>query len=125
MDLPDFSELALLINSISHFLDEYGAGFFNEARLSFFQEMARELSEKASRDCEALYVGLIGGSGVGKSTLINAIAGEQISRPSDRRPVPIRSLLIDTRIESGDCQSYQVCSGTLTQFTKTKNSSIS
>ena len=56
MDLPDFSELALLINSISHFLDEYGAGFFNEARLSFFQEMARELSEKASRDCEALYV---------------------------------------------------------------------
>lgn len=86
MDLADFNELALHINTISHFLDEYGAGFFSKDRLSFFQKMARKLSEKARSDCEAFYVGLIGGSGVGKSTLINAIAGKDISRPSDRRP---------------------------------------
>ena len=81
-----FSELALLINTISQFLDEYGAGFFSEDRLNFFQKMVQKLSEKANSDCEAFYLGLIGGSGVGKSTLINAIAGKEISSPSDRRP---------------------------------------
>ncbi len=81
-----FSELALLINTISQFLDEYGAGFFSEDRLNFFQKMVQKLSEKANSDCEAFYLGLIGGSGVGKSTLINAIGGKEISSPSDRRP---------------------------------------
>ncbi|MEW6443661.1 MAG: GTPase domain-containing protein [bacterium] len=33
-----------------------------------------------------LHVGLLGGTGVGKSTLINALAGETISSVSDRRP---------------------------------------
>ncbi len=33
-----------------------------------------------------LHIGLLGGTGVGKSTIINALAGEQVSSVSDRRP---------------------------------------
>ena len=37
-----------------------------------------------------LTVGLLGGTGVGKSTLLNAIAGRTISRSGDRRPTTDR-----------------------------------
>jgi len=33
-----------------------------------------------------LHIGFLGGTGVGKSSLINALAGEEVSRASDRRP---------------------------------------
>ncbi len=39
---------------------------------------------------DRLFLGIIGGTGVGKSTLINAIAGAAISRASDRRPTTDR-----------------------------------
>ena len=39
---------------------------------------------------DRLSVGLVGGTGVGKSTLINALAGEEISRSGDRRPTTDR-----------------------------------
>ena len=35
---------------------------------------------------DAILVGLVGGTGVGKSTFINALAGEVVSRSGDRRP---------------------------------------
>ncbi len=39
---------------------------------------------------DALLIGLIGGTGVGKSTFINALAGKRISRSGDRRPTTDR-----------------------------------
>ncbi|MEM7167441.1 MAG: GTPase [Planctomycetota bacterium] len=43
-------------------------------------------------DQKHLTVGLLGGTGVGKSTLLNAIAGTEISRPGDRRPTTERAV---------------------------------
>ncbi|MEM7235517.1 MAG: dynamin family protein, partial [Planctomycetota bacterium] len=40
-----------------------------------------------------LLVALVGGTGVGKSTLINALAGEEISRSGDRRPTTDRVIV--------------------------------
>ncbi len=48
------------------------------------EALARRLSQ--ARQSLLLHVGLLGGTGVGKSTLINALAGETISSVSDRRP---------------------------------------
>lgn len=55
------------------------------------------LGERASRavgelDQKHLTVGLLGGTGVGKSTLLNAIAGAAISQPGDRRPTTERAV---------------------------------
>lgn len=80
------SELLQIIKSTSELLDQYGSNLLSRGRLAYFQDSVRELSDKAGRDFECLYVGLVGGSGVGKSTLINAIARSKISDSSDRRP---------------------------------------
>ena len=45
-----------------------------------------ELRERETRLDDLLVVALVGGSGVGKSTLLNAIAGDQLARTSEFRP---------------------------------------
>ncbi len=53
-----------------------------------------EVITAAERDLDdRLAVGLIGGTGVGKSTLINALAGAEISRSGDRRPTTHRVIV--------------------------------
>lgn len=51
------------------------------------------LLDKAHFPGEALYVGILGGTGVGKSTLINALARAEISEVSDRRPFTDRAVV--------------------------------
>ena len=46
----------------------------------------RELRERETRLDDLLVVALVGGSGVGKSTLLNAIAGDQLAETSEFRP---------------------------------------
>lgn len=45
-----------------------------------------ELRERETRLDDLLVVALVGGSGVGKSTLLNAIAGDELARTSEMRP---------------------------------------
>jgi len=49
-----------------------------------------EISQEEHRLDDRLAVGLVGGTGVGKSTLINALAGKTISKTGDRRPTTDR-----------------------------------
>ena len=55
-----------------------------------FQADWRDITKQEERLEDALLIGIVGGTGVGKSTFINALAGEEISRSSDRRPTTSR-----------------------------------
>ncbi len=46
----------------------------------------KELREREARLEDVLVIALVGGSGVGKSTLLNALAGDQLARTSEMRP---------------------------------------
>lgn len=48
------------------------------------------ITEAEARLDDRLVVGIVGGTGVGKSTLINALAGREVSRSGDRRPTTDR-----------------------------------
>ncbi|OEU50990.1 MAG: hypothetical protein BA872_07745 [Desulfobacterales bacterium C00003060] len=80
----------LLQGELDQILDLLDQGpFFSltaEERESL-QEEARKLSQKlASIGSSFLMAGLLGGTGVGKSTLMNALAGSEIASTSHRRP---------------------------------------
>ncbi len=87
------SSLALTLERVLEFL--HGDGPFlmtSESRDSFAQK-AQVLLRKAHQQGEALYVGILGGTGVGKSTLINALAKSQISGASNKRPFTNRAVV--------------------------------
>jgi hypothetical protein len=87
------SSLALNLERSLEFLQTDGLFLMSgEARDSFLQE-TEILLEKANQPGEALYVGILGGTGVGKSTLINALAGNEISGSSDKRPFTDRAVV--------------------------------
>ena len=53
---------------------------------ALLRERVAELRTRESRLDDVLVVALVGGSGVGKSTLLNAIAGGQMALTSPMRP---------------------------------------
>ncbi|MBF0508772.1 MAG: 50S ribosome-binding GTPase [Deltaproteobacteria bacterium] len=61
-----------------------------------------ELASRVKRTEGVLFIGLMGGAGVGKSTIINALAGEKISGSSTKRPFTERPVCYhhqDTHID--------------------------
>ena len=56
----------------------------NERKL--LRTRIKELREREARFEDVLIIALVGGSGVGKSTLLNALAGDQLARTSELRP---------------------------------------
>ena len=80
------SSITAGIEQIHQFLELTGQYLLPEGDLEEHLLRTRALLEKAHAPGEVLYAGILGGTGVGKSTLVNALAKEKISDPSDRRP---------------------------------------
>lgn len=80
------SSIPALLEKTLEFLQEDGALLMAPAVRESSIQKVRALLDKSRNPGEVLYVGIVGGTGVGKSTLINALAQKDISQPSDRRP---------------------------------------
>jgi energy-coupling factor transporter ATP-binding protein EcfA2 len=67
----------------------------------------KELREREARLEDVLVIALVGGSGVGKSTLLNALAGDQLAKTSEMRPctsIPTVYHPPGAMIDVGECQ---------------------
>ncbi len=85
--------IAAILEQIVVFLRERGPYLIAAELLDDYIKTALSLLEKARSPGEVLYVGILGGTGVGKSTLIDALARKEISSPSDRRPYTDRAVV--------------------------------
>jgi GTP-binding protein EngB required for normal cell division len=82
-------------------LDQFRMLLGGDALLSLTPEQQRSLREEAegislklrSMQESSLTIGLLGGTGVGKSTVMNALAGSEIASASHRRPHTDRVLI--------------------------------
>lgn len=81
------------LTNILEFLQVHGGLLLPSRTVNAYQKKAEALLEKAQVPGELLYVAIVGGTGVGKSMLINALAGSEISSPSDRRPFTDRGVV--------------------------------
>jgi len=87
------TSIALALENLLEFLTNDSAPLIPRESLQRFAQRTRDLLDKARQPGEVLYVGILGGTGVGKSTLINALASEKISDVADRRPFTDRAVV--------------------------------
>ncbi len=74
-----------LVNDLERFVNELDFIQPDPAVLEPFQKKVRSIQEKLNALDEPLFIALVGGTGVGKSALINALAGKVISKSSAKR----------------------------------------
>jgi len=88
--IPVREKLELILNFLDHG-SLYSAGGKKQSELR--TRASELLSSLDQMERTYLTVGLAGGTGAGKSTIINALAAEEISSPSHRRPHTDRIIL--------------------------------
>lgn len=91
--IAECSNLTWTLEKLVNFLEHDASSLLSESRIQDYIEQARDLLEKSRHTGSSIVIGLIGGTGVGKSTLINALAREEVSRASDRRPFTDRAVI--------------------------------
>ena len=95
------------IRAVLDFLDRPDRVLVDRETAGRLLERARYLEDRARRADDRVAVGLVGGTGVGKSTLINALAGSAISTATDLRPTTNRVVIYrhannDFSLEDGE-----------------------
>jgi GTPase Era involved in 16S rRNA processing len=73
------------VNDLERLVTELGVDGNNRSVVSTFRGKVKSIQEKLEVIDEPLFVALIGGTGVGKSALINALASKVISKSSVKR----------------------------------------
>lgn len=91
--IAECSNLTSTLEKLVNFLEHDASSLLSESRIQDYTEQARDMLEKSRHTGSSIVIGLIGGTGVGKSTLINALAEEEVSRASDRRPFTDRAVI--------------------------------
>jgi hypothetical protein len=91
------TSIAVLLEQTSRFLEDEGAVLLPDEERESYLKRAKAILEKARRPGDVLYVGIMGGTGVGKSTLIDALAREEISAISEKRPYTDRAVVFRHR----------------------------
>jgi energy-coupling factor transporter ATP-binding protein EcfA2 len=95
------ASIARILEHTLDFLEHDTPVLAPSADFTGLEQRAETLLEKARHPGEILHVGILGGTGVGKSTLINALAGEEVSSSSDRRPHTDKAVLYRHRAAPG------------------------
>jgi GTP-binding protein EngB required for normal cell division len=101
------SSIAHALETVEEFLEEHAVFLLPAETRKNLRERVQSLLEKARCPGELLYVGILGGTGVGKSTLINALARKEISSSSDRRPFTDQAVVYRHRAASPALDKFQ------------------
>lgn len=91
--MTDLRLLTSILTGMTDYLDRPRPILVGPDSASALNQRVSDLLEKIRAADDRLAIGLVGGTGVGKSTLINALAGKTISRATELRPTTNRLVL--------------------------------